>query len=273
MDKLKLVDDKINLLDSIIYHHIEITHFLISSLILKQGIDKKEFENKEKLINNTFKEIFKTEEFVFEKLNDIKIISDLIFKILYEDTKSENKQKTLQYFENLQKQLLSTISTVKIKLTKLKNQHDYLTTLPLRSILMEDLKVFEKNKKPFYLGFVDIDYFKKINDNYGYDIGDIALKEVSFAIRDYNNNISAYRYGGEEFVIVFSENNPQEVLEDIYKKVNNIEIEEISEKITISSGLIPFDFEKNIEKNIANSSLVMKKAKDSGRNKFIIQDQ
>ena len=49
----------------------------------------------------------------------------------------------------------------------------------------------------------DIDFFKKINDTYGHQIGDIALKNLSQIVLKYcSNEFELYRYGGEEFVIL-----------------------------------------------------------------------
>ena len=58
------------------------------------------------------------------------------------------------------------------------------------------------------LAILDIDDFKKVNDTYGHDCGDIVLTYMGKTLKKYcTKNIVAYRYGGEEFAVLFLENN------------------------------------------------------------------
>ncbi len=76
---------------------------------------------------------------------------------------------------------------------------DELTEIPNRRALDEMLLSL---KGEYTLGMVDIDHFKKFNDTYGHDQGDSVLRCVANHIYTESNN-RAYRYGGEEFFIVF----------------------------------------------------------------------
>ncbi|CAM5226051.1 hypothetical protein ALON55S_01855 [Alishewanella longhuensis] len=64
---------------------------------------------------------------------------------------------------------------------------------------------------------LDVDHFKKFNDTYGHDVGDQVLKLLG-SILGSIKGLTAYRYGGEEFTLVFSHNNP-EVLEEKLEEV------------------------------------------------------
>ena len=50
---------------------------------------------------------------------------------------------------------------------------------------------------------VDVDHFKKVNDTYGHDVGDQVLKMVATSLRRVTGGGRAYRYGGEEFAVIF----------------------------------------------------------------------
>ncbi len=76
---------------------------------------------------------------------------------------------------------------------------DQLTQLPGRRALDYRLSALGSN---YAIAMVDIDHFKKINDKYGHDVGDQALRFIAAKLRQVPGG-RAYRYGGEEFAIVF----------------------------------------------------------------------
>ena len=99
---------------------------------------------------------------------------------------------------------------------------DLLTHFPDRAMFKEyyeKLKLFISDTSKIYLALIDIDNFKKINDTYGHIIGDRVIVETASRI---TNIISkkdyVCRFGGDEFVILFIENNDGNVI----NKLNNI---------------------------------------------------
>ena len=158
---------------------------------------------------------------------------------------------------------------------KNKANKDHLTGLYNRRYLFnignEIYNDCKTKNKVFAIAIIDIDNFKRINDTYGHDIGDIALKEVSVIL---NKNISSNglisRLGGEEFCICFYNRNEDEVkelLEYIRKdfEKNIIEIKDIQLKYTISIGC-SFDFGLNMDAMIKNADEYLYEAKKDGRN-------
>ena len=158
---------------------------------------------------------------------------------------------------------------------KNKANKDHLTGLYNRRYLFnignEIYNDCKTNNKVFAIAIIDIDNFKRINDTYGHDIGDIALREVAVIL---NKNISSNglisRLGGEEFCICFYNRNEDEVkelLEYIRKdfEKNVIEIKDIQLKYTISIGC-SFDFGINIDEMIKNADEYLYEAKKDGRN-------
>ncbi len=77
---------------------------------------------------------------------------------------------------------------------------DELTQMPSRRALKQQLSSLGKT---YTLAMVDIDHFKKVNDNYGHDVGDEVLKMLAAHLLGVEGGGKAYRYGGEEFTIIF----------------------------------------------------------------------
>ncbi len=77
---------------------------------------------------------------------------------------------------------------------------DELTALPARRALMADCK---KLGRKYAIAMCDIDHFKKFNDTYGHDVGDDVLRMVASRLGQVTGGGTAYRYGGEEFTILF----------------------------------------------------------------------
>jgi diguanylate cyclase (GGDEF)-like protein len=78
--------------------------------------------------------------------------------------------------------------------------NDELTGLPARRAMNEFLL---KVGRRYTVAMVDVDHFKKVNDNHGHDVGDQVLRMVSTCLRRVSGGGRAYRYGGEEFVVIF----------------------------------------------------------------------
>jgi len=141
--------------------------------------------------------------------------------------------------------------TLKLEKINLRLQHlashDPLTGLKNRLNMEQELEAilnhYENNHIPFAILMIDIDWFKKINDNYGHDVGDYVLQELSdvlrSSVRDYD---SVFRAGGEEFVIIFNRIATEKAIEKaeaIRKKIetHHFGFNGTTLRITISGGL------------------------------------
>lgn len=78
---------------------------------------------------------------------------------------------------------------------------DELTQMSSRRALKQELSSLGKM---YALAMVDVDHFKKLNDNYGHDVGDEVLKMLATHLQSVEGGGKAFRYGGEEFTIVFA---------------------------------------------------------------------
>jgi len=77
---------------------------------------------------------------------------------------------------------------------------DELTHLPSRRALKQQLMALGKT---YSIAMVDVDHFKKLNDTYGHDVGDDVLKLLASLLSTVEGGGKAFRYGGEEFTVVF----------------------------------------------------------------------
>ena len=115
----------------------------------------------------------------------------------------------------------------------------------------------------------DIDHFKKINDTYGHDVGDEALKVFSEKINENIREVDMFaRWGGEEFMILMpnvSIDDACSVAEKLRKVITSTEVKKL-DSITASFGVTDLHEDETAESFIKRVDLAMYKAKNNGRN-------
>lgn len=224
--------------------------------------------------------------------DNIESIIDLISKtektkriIMMKDSQGELhtlsiKIDKLETESNLYVIVLSDITVIqkKAELFKKRANIDSLTGAFTRQRFNE-LYNFEFSRSTRYFSplsilFLDIDHFKEVNDNYGHDIGDEILKHftqlISQNIREFDK---LARWGGEEFILML----PQTNVNDAYRFAEKIrQIIETShfdkiKKITCSIGVSMLKKGDDTESLIKRADIGVYKAKNSGRNKTIIE--
>lgn len=97
--------------------------------------------------------------------------------------------------------------------------HDELTQLPSRRALNQALL---KVGDAYTVAMVDVDHFKQFNDTYGHDTGDQVLQMIASRLADVTGGGKAFRYGGEEFAVIFANKSVDEAyssLETLRKKI------------------------------------------------------
>lgn len=134
---------------------------------------------------------------------------------------------------------------------------------------------FQKEKDPFCVLFIDIDHFKKVNDNYGHLVGTKLLESVAKDIKSLLRDTDfSYRYGGDEFVIILVNSDGQSgkiVGERILKKICAHDYatdsrEENHIKLSVSIGVAEFPTDaKNPQEVLVLADRMMYEAKESGR--------
>ncbi|MFN8615438.1 MAG: GGDEF domain-containing protein [Vampirovibrionales bacterium] len=138
------------------------------------------------------------------------------------------------------------------------------------------------NGRPLGLLMLDIDFFKKLNDTYGHQVGDEALKAVAHLMQKYTPKGSfACRYGGEEFGIVMPAmplNRIITVADTLRQAVSDYQMPDQPDlKMTISQGLAWFHLQPatsiaytQVSQWIEAADAALYKAKQSGRNRLVV---
>ncbi len=158
-------------------------------------------------------------------------------------------------------------------------QQDTLTRLPNRRGIQQFIE-FEsararRQKKPLTLILCDIDRFKRVNDQYGHDGGDVVLKHVSDLFKaSIREQDGVARWGGEEFLFVLpdtEESNAVVLAEKVRETLATSLVELQQEKvvITASFGVAQIDFEQGLDKALTLADKALYKAKEKGRNKVL----
>jgi len=154
---------------------------------------------------------------------------------------------------------------------------DYLTKLYNRRYLYEMGNALfssaKRNNIQIMIAMVDIDFFKRINDTYGHDIGDIAIVSVAETIsKSFRSSDIVARMGGEEFCIVAVNNDaPLETMNRLRLHIEGLAIpldEKESIHLTVSIG-ITTTLPDTLDEMINRSDEALYKAKQSGRNQVI----
>ncbi len=163
------------------------------------------------------------------------------------------------------------------------SQTDQLTGLPNRRRIMDFLtaSIHSGNADRFVLMLLDLDYFKKINDDHGHDAGDRALVEVADRMRNFakTHEIEVGRWGGEEFLLLFKSDSPDQTIqlaEQLLDEVASVTVETREQPIHLSAsaGLVPVgvmqppDNQQIWEPALLATDQLLYRAKKAGRNNF-----
>jgi len=140
------------------------------------------------------------------------------------------------------------------------------------------LNELERYDWPFGVLFMDIDYFKKVNDRYGHDVGDRILRIVATTIINGTRSSDVVsRWGGEEFMVLIPRVDTKQ-LKDIAEKIrllvekSSISIEGKNIEVTLSIGATLARKGDTIETLIKRADELMYKSKSEGRNRLTIED-
>ena len=139
---------------------------------------------------------------------------------------------------------------------------------------LEDIRIrtVETGMK-YCVCIADIDFFKKVNDNYGHEMGDYVLRKVAEKLK--NGMVGkgfAARWGGEEFLLIF-ENRALDIarreLSMIMDDVRTIWVPDTDRQITMSFGLTELIPGEKIDATLCRADENLYQAKESGRNQII----
>lgn len=198
-------------------------------------------------------------------------------------SKSEEFTQSLQELaETVAQNIAMALSNLKLQETlQFQSLRDPLTGLFNRRYLLESLsrEIDRAKRKQQFMGIIiiDIDHFKRFNDNYGHEIGDLVLKEVGAYLLDNTRQYDiACRYGGEELIIVMPDASLENTIcraEEIRQGIKKLNLKHEGksiDQITVSIGVSCFPddgIEANNLINVADKALYL--AKKQGRDRVV----
>lgn len=195
-------------------------------------------------------------------------------------------QKQMKQLNDHKKHLEEQVLKRTKELEAAKNQLDIisrtdeLTGLPnrrdLREKIQQEAHRAVRMRRDFCFIFIDIDKFKRINDTYGHNCGDVVLKNVANTIR---NLLRKYdfvaRWGGEEFLVMLPETALEGatiVAERFRKTVEALEINysDLRIPVTITVGVALYDPRLGVDRSIQLADQALYKGKENGRNQVVV---
>jgi len=159
------------------------------------------------------------------------------------------------------------------KVTKLTHdmQIDTLTGAYKKSYFNSHLEKLIREKKEGVLVVLDIDDFKKINDTYGHQVGDIVLKEFASLIKENIRGTDIFaRWGGEEFLLLLEDTNVENAMMKVERLRVLIDTHVFTniEHMTASFGLAKKEESDDIHTLLHRADKALYEAKDAGKNRL-----
>jgi len=195
-------------------------------------------------------------------------------------TKSSLNDVSTWYFESsqLKKAMVTGVDLLQLQIGQLRHdsQTDPLTGAHNRRSLDLSVNQLVKFNTPFSVIEIDIDFFKRINDNFGHDVGDETLIALTKIIQKMSrrDDIVA-RVGGEEFILILPHENTETALliaERLREKMASATFDHIG-NLTISIGIATWPkHSSDVEQVYKLADKALYKAKEQGRNRCVITE-
>jgi len=183
--------------------------------------------------------------------------------------------------EALVERRTESLRATNLALTELAS-HDGLTGLLNHNAVLDYLQRMKhlalRHQNNLAVIMLDIDYFKKINDQFGHQVGDRVLVSIASILKkNLRNSDGAGRYGGEEFILILPETNldSAKILADrIRIQIMAMKLTKLAgRQVTASFGISILNHDNPEEDLVSQADSALYKAKDNGRNQVIVFDQ
>ncbi|MCR5053853.1 MAG: diguanylate cyclase [Lachnospiraceae bacterium] len=157
-------------------------------------------------------------------------------------------------------------------------QYDVLTKVYSRKYLMTRAEEHMKsagNNNPVSVGMIDIDNFKKVNDTYGHENGDVVLAHLGEILRSYiTDKVTVGRFGGEEFVIIVEGQGKDDscnILKEMLSRFSDQKYDFTDNRITFSGGMVTvYEPGCNFNSVLHAADMALYTSKENGKNQITI---
>ena len=151
--------------------------------------------------------------------------------------------------------------------------NDALTEIPNRRSFMTKAQMhqrFAADEPGHYIAMVDVDNFKKVNDQFGHDSGDVVLKRIAANIKASMGEFEYARLGGEEFVIYLWGLDPSATRQRIQALCTRVREDHGEHPVTISIGLAHIEEGDTIGMALGKADQALYQAKRTGKDRFVL---
>jgi diguanylate cyclase (GGDEF)-like protein/PAS domain S-box-containing protein len=214
-----------------------------------------------------------------------------LLHIEYMDDEGQHKESKihLEHMKNQWNLAVSTAEQISLAAANVRLQErledmsvkDSLTGLCNRRWFVDyarkEIKTSVENGDPLCIISLDVDHFKKFNDNFGHDAGDEVLKELSSLLLDhFFGKFIPCRIGGEEFAIVASKTTAAMAKKEVEKFSERLKVLDITHAnrklptITISAGVACLKKNETLNQLLKRADTTLYQAKEEGRNRCLI---
>ncbi len=196
-------------------------------------------------------------------------------KLTFSRAETNNSKEDFRYVfmvQDINENSMQLMSTLK-KYEELASK-DTLTDIfnhgRIETELFNAIEIVSRDERNVSMMMFDIDFFKKVNDNFGHAVGDMTLKHFAYILKKYfeKKNAVIGRWGGEEFVAVSYDTNLETAMmyaEEIRSKVETEDFN-VAGKVTVSSGVTQIKKEDKFEDAFDRMDKALYQAKSGGRN-------
>lgn len=193
-------------------------------------------------------------------LGSFTIVAISVFSVIY---------VLLRRYEEQRKQLLTLSENLEFAAN-----HDPLTRLYNRRYLVKQVDEWMRTpEKNFWIILMDVDDFKVVNDTYGHGYGDDVLREAGrLMLEEMRGKGIASRFGGEEFMLVFEEDNREQALQvfqNIQAGLKKYSQATRQTDITISGGMERYEADKQMDLLFTSADRKLYTAKNGGKNRLV----
>lgn len=187
----------------------------------------------------------------------------------------------LERFEQAQHELLGLLAQFKTLFLLNAAQADPLTGLRLRAGVENEFlqaqKICRRNQMQLYVGIIDADHFKLINDQHGHLVGDLALRHLADTLRHISRpNEPLIRWGGEEFLLLIQCRSDEEAAGAAQRIVRAVEDAPMPLEsggllaMSVTMGLARVAAEESMTSALERADRALYAGKSAGRNRYVI---
>lgn len=195
--------------------------------------------------------------------------------------RKNGKVADLEQFESSQSELLVLLATLKTLHLANAGHRDVLTGLPSRYGIETEFGQFRKtcqrNNTQCYVGIIDIDHFKRVNDMFGHPVGDSVLRHLANTLRSVvRANERLFRFGGEEFLVLLQCESSDEAHAAAQRIVDMVRATEIVTPhgdhlaLTITLGIAHVSETEELSQAIERADRALYTGKEAGRDRFVV---